>query len=169
MDSDKLGGRLINTRRTSLLWKYISRCNLLDFGYKGRKFTWSNHRKRSKGLIMERLDRIFVNDLCLNIFPTTFVTHFPKTYSNHNPLLLTLSNTIKNSGPRPFHLESYWCNHPDFTNVIHNSWSNNIVNASNNFQKMSLLGRIIPLGIFLIKKKYPRKAKWHPIFYTLSQ
>lgn len=60
----------------------------------GCKFTWSNYRKTSKGLIMERLDRVFVNENWLDIFPNAFVTHLPKTYSDHNPLLLTLSIII---------------------------------------------------------------------------
>lgn len=55
--NEKIGGRPMNLSRTTKLWKNINNCNLIDLGFKGRKFTWSNHR-RNKGLIMERLDRI---------------------------------------------------------------------------------------------------------------
>lgn len=153
MNSDKLGGRPVNPCRSSLLWKYISHCNLIDLGYKGCKFIWSNHRKRSKGLIMERFDRIFINDNWLDFFPTAFVTHLPKTYSDHNPLLLTLSNNNIYSGPRPFRLESFWCNYPDFVNIINSSWSNNLITTSGNFQKNVLQWKNTTFGDFLKKKR----------------
>lgn len=61
MEQDKFGGRPVNPKHLSLLWKHISDCNLIDIELKGCKFTWSNHKKKSKGLIMECLDRVFVN------------------------------------------------------------------------------------------------------------
>lgn len=102
---------------------------------------------------MERFDRIFVNDNWLYFFPTAFVTHLPKTYSDHNPLLLTLSNININIGLKPFRLDSFWCNHPDFVNFINSSWSNKLITASRNFQKNILEWKNTIFGDILKNKR----------------
>lgn len=67
--SKKIGGRPMKLARSSKIWNYVNKCNLIDIGFKGCKFTWSNHRRRKKGLIIERLDRVFANEKWLQTFP----------------------------------------------------------------------------------------------------
>lgn len=58
-----LGGNPINIHMTSLFWGCINKCNLIDVGFIGRKFTWSSMTyKNRQGLILERLDRCLAND-----------------------------------------------------------------------------------------------------------
>lgn len=52
--NEKLGGRSLNHRRACKLWSNLNHCNLLDLGYKGTRFTWSNNRFHNNSLIMER-------------------------------------------------------------------------------------------------------------------
>lgn len=59
--SEKVGGNNMNRNRTRHLWDCINKCGLIDLGFKGSKYTWSNHRRKNKGLIMERLDKVFAN------------------------------------------------------------------------------------------------------------
>ncbi|XP_075077480.1 uncharacterized protein LOC142164157 [Nicotiana tabacum] len=77
MSDVKWGGRPINNTRASQIWNCINKCKLLDLGFKRCKYNWSNCRKRSTGLIMERLDRCFVNDEWLSIYPNAIVNHLP--------------------------------------------------------------------------------------------
>lgn len=49
----KFGGNPINRKHNTRLWASINKCNLVDLGYKGFKYTWSNHIRKSRGLIME--------------------------------------------------------------------------------------------------------------------
>lgn len=116
--NEKFGGRPLNYNREKYLWSEISTCNLTDIGYKGCKFTWSNHRKRNKGLIMERLDKILGNEESFELFPNCSIIHLPKTYSDHNPLLVELIPRGRRDYKQPFCLESFWCRHSDFQNLI---------------------------------------------------
>lgn len=67
---------------------------------------------------MERLDRIFVNNEWIDLFPKAVVIHLPKTHSDHNLLLLNLQPRHANSMDKPFRLETIWCRHPDFINLV---------------------------------------------------
>ncbi|XP_070010645.1 uncharacterized protein [Nicotiana sylvestris] len=135
MSDDKWGGRPINNTRASKIWNCINKCKLLDLGFKGCKYTWSNCRKRSTGLIMERLDRCFVNDEWLSIYPNAIVNHLPKTYSDHNPLLIRLSPSFKSNTSKPFRLETMWFSHLTFINIVDKCWSNkHLLEAVNYFE-----------------------------------
>lgn len=72
---------------------------------------------------MKSLDHVFANEYWLQIFPNEIVTHLYKTYSDHNPILVKLNNGHQNL-LKPFRLESIWCNHPDFINIVTSNWKN---------------------------------------------
>ena len=56
---EKFSSTPANTRRINAFHNYLDACNLLDLGFNGPRFTWTN--KRDQGLVMERLDRFFCN------------------------------------------------------------------------------------------------------------
>lgn len=88
----KMGGRPYNISRAHKLLNCINYCNLLDLGFKGSRYTWSNHRFR-EGLILERLDRYCPNKEWLFHYENVGVTHLPRTHSDHSPILLNLNKT----------------------------------------------------------------------------
>lgn len=57
--SEKLGGNKISLTRSNLFASTMDECNLLDIGFNGPKFTWTNKRKTNP--IYERLDRGWAN------------------------------------------------------------------------------------------------------------
>ena len=57
--SEKLGGRPVSRMRSDLFATTMDNCELVDLGFSGPKFTWSNKRKLNP--IMERLDRGWAN------------------------------------------------------------------------------------------------------------
>ena len=58
--ADKLRGRVVSISRSLLLKECLDKCNMVDLGYPGSRFTWTNWRD-THVLIQERINRFFVN------------------------------------------------------------------------------------------------------------
>lgn len=126
----------------------------MDLGIKGCKYTWSNNRKYRSNLIMERLDKIFSNDSWINLFPKASVIHLPKTYLDHNPILLELIPKVNNLNSKLLRLESFWCGHPEFSTIVNNCWlDNDFTTASNIFKDMILIWKNDTFGDIFRKEK----------------
>ncbi|XP_075636657.1 uncharacterized protein LOC142608883 [Castanea sativa] len=101
---------------------FLNNCNLLDLGYNGPRFTWTN--KRDNGLVMKRLHRALSNPQWNLLFNDAHVRHLPRKSSDHHPILLSTSPTTLHSfSPKPFRLETMWFTDPSFSSIIQNSWS----------------------------------------------
>ena len=57
---DKFGGRLVSVSGSLLLKECLDKCSMIDIGFTGAQFTWTNKRPLH-GLIQERINRFFVN------------------------------------------------------------------------------------------------------------
>lgn len=125
--SKKFGGNPPNHNRINQFNNFLNCCNILDLGFRGPKYTWSNLRKYNQ-LIMERLDRFVANPSWLNLFPKSIISHLPRTHLDHCPLLLD-TNPVTSSKKKPFRLEAMWLSHPSFESIVHSNWSS----TSNNF------------------------------------
>ena len=92
---DKFGGSQINLNRAMDFKACLDVCRFVDLGFVGPKFTWSNKRQITD-LILERIDRCFANSLWRILYPEAVVTHLPRTFSNHHPVLIELSRPNPN-------------------------------------------------------------------------
>lgn len=45
LSNEKFGGRLVNTRRALRFQECLDACNMIDMGFSGAKYTWSNMRE----------------------------------------------------------------------------------------------------------------------------
>ncbi|KAI3450940.1 hypothetical protein Pfo_007605 [Paulownia fortunei] len=95
----------------------ISDCGLIDAGYVGNCYTWTNHR------VWKRLDRMLYSEHWLDPFHNTKVSHLPRIWSDHAPLLATLSFQLDKT-PSPFRFMNMWTRHQSFLEVVRNSWQN---------------------------------------------
>ncbi|KAL0431508.1 UNVERIFIED_CONTAM: hypothetical protein Sradi_0776800 [Sesamum radiatum] len=88
---EKIGGNFYPTRilRFSECMNY---CNLLDLGYIGHKFTWTN-RQFGKSFICERLDRALANVYWCNAFPKPLLLTLVLAFQTIHPFYLTLAQT----------------------------------------------------------------------------
>ncbi|XP_056692196.1 uncharacterized protein [Spinacia oleracea] len=118
--SEKKGGRAFKPAQCTDLVNFMDDAGLVDIGYNGCPYTWTNARQGA-ALIQERLDRALVNSVWLNSFPFTKVHHLPRTYSDHAPILISLTNP-NHSGNYPFRCKEVWLNHPNFHSYFVNNW-----------------------------------------------
>ncbi|OMO86377.1 reverse transcriptase [Corchorus capsularis] len=119
--SDKFGGRSINIARSALLNDCINSCGMIDVGFVGPKFTWSNSQPLNT-LIQERIDRAWVNHSWLDVFPNSIVFHLVKTCSDHCPFLF--ATEVKNPVllDKPFRFQPMWLFEPSFFDVVKRTW-----------------------------------------------
>ncbi|KAH0714838.1 hypothetical protein KY284_007743 [Solanum tuberosum] len=121
---DKLEGRSINNNCIDILWQCLNQCNMIDLGYKGSKYTWTNKRYINiKELIMERLDRCLANGPWVLYHPDSTMTYLPRTHLDHCPLKVQLEKNRPNNEIMPFRLEPIWCGHSDFQNMVKRSFT----------------------------------------------
>ncbi|XP_049348973.1 uncharacterized protein LOC125813527 [Solanum verrucosum] len=122
MDIDeKLGGIPYNMRKSIEFIGIIEACGLMDLGFNGPKFTWSNQRGINFR-IWKRLDRAMVNDRWLQIMPHTSITHLPSVGSNHCPLLMEMTVRPENH-IKYFRFLNCWADQPAFTETVTNCWN----------------------------------------------
>ena len=120
---DKFGGREISVNRSLLFKECLDKCNMIDLGFSGPRFTWTNRREMD-ALIQERIDRFFVNPEWFSLFPKAKVTYLTRCQSDHCPILLETQPKPSTFLKRPFKFESFWVFDPSFPNVVANAWKN---------------------------------------------
>jgi hypothetical protein len=84
---EQLGG---NERSEARMMKFrdcLADCRLMDLGYKGYPFTWSN-RRTGEANVQARLDRATGSAELLQLFPCTTVQHIPTEETDHLALLI---------------------------------------------------------------------------------
>ena len=131
------GNRLSNSRIQEFR-NCLNVCNMIDLGFSGPKYTWSNCYDMNS-LIMERLDRVLANPDWRILFPEASVTHLTHTHSDHCPVLLTLCLSIPCILPRPFRFESIWFSYVDFLSVVKKAWAALALNLSITFAVFAAL------------------------------
>ena len=104
-------------------------CNLLDLGFSGPKFTWTNKRDIGN-LIQERLDRCWATPSWKVLFPEANVSHLARINSDHCPLLVKLTEPPPTNGERPFRFQPMWNHHPAFQDIVRGAWRENTLDRA---------------------------------------
>ncbi|GAA0172100.1 hypothetical protein LIER_25995 [Lithospermum erythrorhizon] len=112
----RVGGNAPNPISMSDFPQCLQDCNLLEAGFVGSKFTWTN------GKLSQRLDRVVCDQLCLDTFPVLNVRHVAETAFDHAPLLIELK-FLHDTPKCSFRFQNTWLHHEDLKNVIIEYWS----------------------------------------------
>ena len=123
MEDDKFGGRAVNVSRSLLFKECLDKCSMIDIGFSGSQFTWTNKRNL-QALIEERIDRFFVNPSWCLMYPEAKVVHLTSCHSDHCPVLLDLQPRIITNRKRPFKFQTCWLSDPSFPNLVSQAWRN---------------------------------------------
>lgn len=121
--NEKFGGLLVNVSRALKFKCSLDTCGMLDLGFHGPKFTWTNRREFGT-FIQERIDRGFVNVAWRMLYLEAQIHHLTKIHSDHNPILLSLEKDQDINLPRPFWFQPMWLSHPTFPDLVKSIWSN---------------------------------------------
>lgn len=133
--NEKFGGCPPNPRKMFLFNQFLNRGNLIDLGFKGPKYTWTNCRENNR-LIKTRIERFHANPDWISMYPNSKVFHLPRVRSDHCPLLLS-TQPNRCTGPKPFRLELFWIKHPLFLPNFINWWDTNSSDIDKNISSFT--------------------------------
>jgi exonuclease III len=124
--SEKLGGNNINYSYSMMLQNCLNECDLLDLGYHGDCYTWSNNQD-STHHIKERLDRFCASPSWLSTFTRATNYHLPSYTSDHNPILLVFGSNFdyRNDSHRLNKIKRFehiWLQDPQSHDIIRHAW-----------------------------------------------
>lgn len=104
---------------------WVNDLHLIDIPLQGMRFTWGRLDSQSK------LDRCLCENDWLLKFLRLKLEGLKRSFSDHNPLLLSLEK-IENWGPKPFRCFDVWFSNPEFKSFVHKEWEDlpnlNLVN-----------------------------------------
>ena len=154
-EGEKVGGNPICQRRVRAIMDCMNEFHMMDLGFSGPKFTWTNKREVG-GLIQCRLDRVWANPNWKATFLEATITHLAKVNSDHCPLLLSLCPNIPNASNRPFRFQPIWLSHNDFPAIVRDSWAGmeyDLMGAVTRFTHKALTWNKEVFGNIFAKKK----------------
>lgn len=93
-------------------------CSLLDMGYRGGPFTWSNHQTK------ERFDRSLWTAELRGLFPCSTTRHLHPSISDHSPLLVEVcaAPVTDRRKKNLFRFDRSWASHLDCQGIIQGGW-----------------------------------------------
>jgi hypothetical protein len=122
---EHLGSSDRSEAQMSMFRDCIEECGLVDLGFTGPWFTWSN-RQRGEDLVLVRLDRAVANAALMELFDGFRVENVITTTSDHLAISVTLTSLDDAPRQQPvqqmFRFEAAWLRAPDYREVMERSW-----------------------------------------------
>ncbi|XP_022741796.1 uncharacterized protein LOC111293263 [Durio zibethinus] len=119
---DKRGGAPVSSAKLRKVHSCLNHCNLIDLGFKGAKFTWSNLRYAQQ-LIQERIDYVPNNPPWKFLHPIAMISHLPRVRSDYRPVLILLKVNPFSFRDNPFRFQRMRLDHLHFLRVLELGWS----------------------------------------------
>lgn len=119
--NEKAGGNEVNLGAMYEFVECIELNGLIDVGYQGSKFTWHNKRDVDHS-IWCRLDRVMMNQACMDLKYKWMVSHLNKSMSDHAPVLLR-GEFQTNVSARSFRFLHFWTSKEECGDILKSTWS----------------------------------------------
>ncbi|XP_058774622.1 uncharacterized protein LOC131648906 [Vicia villosa] len=137
-DHEKRGG---NSRTTSqFLWgrTAVNSCGLVDLGFDGYPFTWTNGRIGADNTQC-RLDREMASNSFINRFSPIRFYHLSRFHSDHAAISISLEaentqNTDRRKRPHLFRFEEVWSKDPRCEKFVDQLWNDSSTRGFNMFK-----------------------------------
>ncbi|XP_030943690.1 uncharacterized protein LOC115968432 [Quercus lobata] len=136
LEGDKFGGKGWSVNRALQFKKCLDACSMIDLGFLGPRFTWTN-RREIQALIQERIDRFFVNShLCL-MYPEARVVHLTRCHFDHSLILMELQPRVHENRRKLFKFQTCWLSNCTFPTLVNQAWrqSTGLAQAIESFTK----------------------------------
>ncbi|GJX32954.1 RNA-directed DNA polymerase, eukaryota, partial [Tanacetum coccineum] len=114
---DRLGS-VYNAQGANEFNSFISNSGLVEIQLEGYSFTWSLQSAKK----MSKLDRFFVSDGLLSLFPHLSGICLDRHLSDHRPILLR--EVVTDYGPSPFRVYHSWFSLQGFDQMVSETWNN---------------------------------------------
>lgn len=118
-ESEKVGGDPIMNKNSRDFKEFLFQGGLIDLGFKGPAFTWTNKRNASEA-IYERLDRVVATVGWLQLHAQAYANNLPRIHSDHAAIMLRLNGRLQKK--RRFRMESWWFAAEGFREAWENDW-----------------------------------------------
>ncbi|GJQ92301.1 RNA-directed DNA polymerase, eukaryota [Tanacetum coccineum] len=138
--SDRFGTNF-NVLGANIFNSFINSTSLEEVHLRGSAFTWC-HKSATK---ISKLDRFFVSNNLLNIFPHISGITLDRFLSDHRPILLRES--AHDYGPVPFRFFHHWINLEGFNDFVTSTWNSAPSVDSNGMGKLKFLKAHIKIWI----------------------
>jgi len=106
-------------------WSYgqignmYTRSEVDDLRYSGTHYTWTN--QCPENLIMQKLDRVLVNEKWNLTFPLSKARFLSSGMSDHSPMVVKVARNDQNI-KKPFRFFDMWMDHEEFMPVVKKVW-----------------------------------------------
>ncbi|GJZ51836.1 RNA-directed DNA polymerase, eukaryota [Tanacetum coccineum] len=122
--SDRFGTEF-NAKGADVFNSFIATASLVEVHLGGSSFTWC-HKSATK---MSKLDRFFISENLLNIFPHISAITLDRSLSDHRPILLR--EVSFDYGPIPFRFFHHWLELEGFNEFVIDHWNSAPVDSNN--------------------------------------
>ncbi|XP_039002041.1 uncharacterized protein LOC120128434 [Hibiscus syriacus] len=103
-------------------WEHITQdLQLQEHPFFGPTFLWSN--KQSDNFLARKLDRVLINPIWFDYFPHSSMEFLAPGPSDHCMEVIDLHKETHSNRPKPFKIFNCWTLHPDFLNIVSQSWN----------------------------------------------
>ncbi|KAJ8635565.1 hypothetical protein MRB53_009832 [Persea americana] len=94
---------------------------LLDSGFSGSNFTWSNNRQ-GQSYVATKIDHSLTNQALSLSFPDGLLQHLVRQNIDHSPILLSSRPPLA-ARYIPFKFEEMWIGYPSFKDLVATIWN----------------------------------------------
>ena len=146
-------GTVFNVQGANDFNWFIADSGLTEVQLEGYSFTWS-HPSAKK---MSKLDRFFVTDGLLSIFPHISAVCLDRNLSDHRPILLR--EVVVDYGPPPFRVFHLWFSYEGFDQMILDTWNGILLDDYNLMVRFKKKLQSLKKEIRIWVKSYKQKQE----------